>query len=72
MIRRIRHHHEVHARRSAVFGVPRASRFLERAPTVGLRPARNVGEDMIEQFDDGLKQLLDSGEYLRILRTPVR
>lgn len=48
-------------------------RLHERIPLlVGLRPARNGGEDLIEQFDDGLKQLLASGEYLRILRTPVR
>ena len=48
-------------------------RLHERIPLlVGLRPARNDEEDLIEQFDDGLKQLLDSGEYLRILRTPVR
>lgn len=48
-------------------------RLHERIPLlVGLRPDLSGSEDLIKQFDDGLKQLLASGEYLRILQTPAR
>lgn len=48
-------------------------RLHERIPLlIGFRPARGGEDELAKQFDDGLKHLLASGEYLRILQTPAR
>ncbi len=48
-------------------------RLHERIPLlIGFRPASGGEAELAEQFDDGLKHLLTSGEYLRILQSPAR
>ncbi len=48
-------------------------RLHERIPLlIGFRPASDGEDELAEQFDDGLKHLLASGEYLRILQSPAR
>lgn len=48
-------------------------RLHERIPLlVGFRSSRPGEDELAKQFDEGLKQLLASGEYLRILQTPAR